>query len=236
MSPTPLRARLRDVVESQETRAGRVFDWVVIALIIFSLMTFSLETLPRLPVGLSDVLHWTEVGIVALFSVEYLLRVWVAGKPLKFVFSFYGIVDLIAILPTLLALGLDLRSARAFRFVRVLRLMKLARYSYALSRFRNALVAAREELVIFSVFTAVLLWLAAVGIYYFEHEAQPEAFASVFHSLWWSVATLTTVGYGDIYPIPTGGQAFTFLVLMIGLGIVAVPAGILASALARERG
>lgn len=94
---------------------------------------------------------------------------------------------------------------------------------------------AKEEIALFSVITAMLLFLSSVGIYYFEHEAQPEVFKSVFHSLWWAVATLTTVGYGDIYPITVGGKIFTFFILMVGLGIVAVPAGLLVSALSRVR-
>ncbi|MEZ6108668.1 MAG: potassium channel family protein [Pirellulaceae bacterium] len=90
-----------------------------------------------------------------------------------------------------------------------------------------ALLIAREELVLYLIVTLMMLYFAAVGIYYCEHEAQPEAFASIFHSLWWGVATLTTVGYGDIYPITTGGKIFTFVILLCGLGVVSVPTGII---------
>ena len=93
----------------------------------------------------------------------------------------------------------------------------------------------KEEIVLFLALTAVILYVAAVGIYYFENEAQPEAFKSVFHSLWWAIATLTTVGYGDVYPITVGGRIFTVFVVLIGLGIVAVPAGLVASALSKAR-
>ena len=99
----------------------------------------------------------------------------------------------------------------------------------------KALIIAREEIILFVAVAAILLWIASVGIYHFEHEAQPESFASVFHSLWWAVATLTTVGYGDVYPITTGGRIFTFFVLLIGLGVVSVPAGLVASALSKAR-
>jgi voltage-gated potassium channel len=92
-----------------------------------------------------------------------------------------------------------------------------------------------EELVLFFCSTMLVMYLSAVGIYFFEHAAQPDKFKSVFHSLWWSVSTLTTVGYGDIYPITTGGRIFTFFVLMAGLGVIAVPAGLFASALAKAR-
>ncbi len=119
--------------------------------------------------------------------------------------------------------------------MRLLRAVKLARYSDAMNRFRRAAVIAREELIVFLGVAGMLMYLSAVGIYYFENEAQPEVFASVFHSLWWAVVTLTTVGYGDTFPITLGGRLFTAAVLMAGLGSVAVPTGLIASAMAKVR-
>jgi len=113
--------------------------------------------------------------------------------------------------------------------------LKLARYSEALKRIGKALLIAKEELILFGFVTLMLLYLSAVGIYHFEHAAQPNNFKSIFDSLWWAVTTLTTVGYGDVYPITLGGRLFTFIVLMLGLGIVAVPTGIIASALTSVR-
>jgi voltage-gated potassium channel len=104
-----------------------------------------------------------------------------------------------------------------------------------MQRYHRAFLIAREELILFGFTALIMFYLASVGIYYFEHDAQPEVFASVFHSLWWAVATLTTVGYGDIYPITIGGKIFTFVVLMLGLGFVAVPTGLFASALSSAR-
>ena len=150
---------------------------------------------------------------------------------LKFIFSVQGLIDLLAILPFYLRIGIDLRSIRVFRLLRLARVFKFFRYSKAISRFKNTFRIVKAELILFMISTLFLLYLAAVGIYYFENQAQPENFASVFHSLWWAVATLTTVGYGDVYPITIGGRIFTFTILMIGLGIIAVPAGLLSSAL-----
>ena len=150
-------------------------------------------------------------------------------------FSFYGLVDLAAILPFYIASGLDLRAVRVFRLLRLVRILKLLKYSKAIDRFHRALVIAKEELILFGFVAAIMLYLSAVGIYYFENSAQPDQFKSVFHSLWWAVTTLTTVGYGDMYPITAGGKLFTFVVLMIGLGIVAVPTGLIASALSQVR-
>lgn len=221
------------VIEDNTTPAGRAFDLIIQALIIASLVAFSVDTMPDLTPSLREVLDYFEITCVAIFTLEYIARLAVADGKLRFAFSFYGIVDLVAILPFYLATSVDLRSMRIFRLLRLARAFKLMRYSKAVRRFGAAFVLAKEELVLFLLATVLLLFAASVGIYYFEHDRQPEAFASVFHSLWWAVATLTTVGYGDIMPITTGGKIFTFIVLMIGLGAVAVPAGIISSALTK---
>jgi len=227
--------RLKQIVETTDTIGGRLFDYSVQLLIVLSLVSFSIETLPDIPDGLRDFLSAFEVFCILIFSGEYLLRFAVASNRRAFVTSFFGIVDLAAILPFYLASGLDLRAIRAFRLLRLFRIFKLARYSKAARRFHVAFKLAREELVLFLSLSGILLYLAAVGIYYFENEVQPDAFKSVFHSLWWAVVTLTTVGYGDMYPITLGGRIFTFIVLVIGLGLVSVPAGLIASSLSAAR-
>jgi len=226
---------VKRVVEKSDFGYGRLFDLSIQFLIVLSLITFSIETLPGLSENIRYWLRLTEVACVTIFSIEYLLRLLVADSKPRFVFSFFGIIDFLAILPFYLALGIDLRSVRAFRLLRLFRIFKLARYSKAIRRFHRAFVIVKEELVLFLFVTAILLYLAAVGIYYFENQAQPEKFASVFHSLWWAVITLTTVGYGDAYPITLGGRIFTFMILIVGLGVVSVPAGLVASALTEAR-
>ena len=226
---------LKRIVEETDTLAGRVFDGVVIALILVTIVGFSIETLPDLSPEARAALRLVEIVSVAFFTIEYLLRVVVADHRAGFVFSFFGIIDLLAILPFYVSLGVDLRSIRALRLIRLARLFKLARYSDVMVRFQRAAVLVREELLAFLGTAIVLIYLSAVGIYYFENEAQPETFTSVFDSLWWAVVTLTTVGYGDAFPITAGGRMFTFLVLMAGLGVVAVPTGLISSALTRVR-
>tara|TARA_R110001606_G_scaffold332103_3_gene479958 strand:+ start:910 stop:1623 length:714 start_codon:yes stop_codon:yes gene_type:complete len=226
---------LKSLVEEHDTPEGKIFDSVIQVLIIISLFTFSLETLPNLSERSQALLNLAEVIIVFLFTIEYALRVYVADRKTGYIFSFYGIVDFLAILPFYLALGVDMRTLRALRLLRLFRLFKLARYNKAIDRFANAFTIAREEIIIFAMVTIIMLYLSATGIYYFEHEAQPELFASIFHSMWWAVVTLTTVGYGDMYPITVGGRIFTFIILIIGIGIVAIPAGLLASALNKVR-
>ena len=227
--------RFKQVIEQNDTGLGKWFDIFIQCLILLSLITFSMETLPDLSEETRRVLRVIEVITVIIFTIEYILRIIVSDRKLKFVFSFFGIIDLIAILPFYIAIGIDLRAVRVFRFLRLFRILKLARYSEAIDRYSLALKLAKYEIILFFTVTLMLFYFSGVGIYYFENPAQPEAFKSIFHSLWWSVATLTTVGYGDIYPITTGGKIFTFFILMIGLGIVAVPAGLLASALSKAR-
>lgn len=223
------------MIERNDTAGGRAFDLVIQVLILASLVSFSVETLPDLTEQTRTFLDFAELILVAAFTLEYFLRLAVADSQLRFVFSFFGLVDLAAILPFYLATGLDLRSIRAVRLLRLFRVFKLFRYNQAILRLRRAFMTAREEIVLFILAALILLYLAAVGIYYFERDAQPDKFGSIFDGLWWAVATLTTVGYGDVYPVTVGGKIFTFIVLLIGLGIVAVPTGMFASALSQAR-
>lgn len=150
---------------------------------------------------------------------------------MSYIFSLFGLIDLLAILPFFLSLTVDLRSLRILRVLRIFRILKIARYNKALQRFSFIMKDLKEEFFIFFTTTIFLIYMSGVGIYYFENSVQPENFKSIFHSIWWAIATLTTVGYGDIYPITTGGKIFTFVMLMIGLGIVSVPAGLISSAM-----
>jgi len=228
-----IKHKIRISIDESESKIGVVFSYFIQALIVLSLVTFSLDTLPDLSASAREILDIIEAVTVGIFTVEYLLRIFTAEKRIRFIFSFLGLVDLISILPFYIATGLDLRSLRVFRLFRLVRILKLVRYNAAIKRFHKALVIAKEELILFVFVALILLFLSAVGIYYFENAAQPDNFKSIFHSLWWAVVTLTTVGYGDVYPITLGGKAFTFFVLIIGLGVVAVPTGIIASALTK---
>jgi len=226
---------LREIVEDNTTNKGRYFDYSIQTLIVLSLISFSIETLPDLSSNLRIWLGYFEIFSVVVFSAEYLLRIWVSNKPLSYMLSFYGIIDILAILPFYLVGFLDLRFLRAFRILRIFRTLKIIRYNKAIRRFGLAFKLVKEEIILFAACTLILIFITSAGIYYFENEAQPETFKSIFHSAWWSVVTLTTVGYGDVYPITLGGRIFTFFVLMIGVGMVTVPAGLVASALSKAR-
>ncbi len=226
---------LRGIVIESDHGPGRVFAITIQGLILVSMIVFAVETMPDLSPRTRTILHGIELTLLAVFAAEYALRLWAAPNRLRFATSFFGIVDLLAILPLFLPVAGDIRMIRALRLLRLFLFFKLTRYNAALRRFHQAILIAREEIVLFFSATAILMFLAAVGIYYFENEAQPEDFSSIFDALWWAVVTLTTVGYGDCIPITVGGKLFTFLILLVGLGIVAIPTGLLASALTEAR-
>jgi voltage-gated potassium channel len=222
-------------------RTSRTVDYFLIALISGSVIAVILESIPNIESRYSDALSLFEVMTVAVFSVEYLLRVWSSVErksdktPLQarlhYMISFHAIIDIIAILPFyIMMLGafgsIDMRFLRA---VRLLRVLKLTRYSAAMNMvfitFRDN---ARALAAAFLILLTVML-LAASGIFYFERESQPEDFGSIPAAMWWAFATLTTVGYGDVTPITVGGKVFGALITVVGIGMVALPTSILAS-------
>ena len=216
-----------------EGKFGHMFEVLIQFLILGSLVILTIETLPSISVSQKIFLENIDTIIVFIFVIEYILRVYSSKKKLKFVFSIFGLADLIAILPVLLFFGFDLQFVRILRFLRIFRLIKLARYNRALNRVQRAFSIAKEELLIFVTTITSLLYFSAIGIYQFEHEAQPEQFGTIFDSFWWAIVTLTTVGYGDVVPITLGGRLFTMAFLLLGVGMIAAPTGLMASAVSR---
>ncbi len=229
---------------------SRIVDVSIIVLICASVIAVILESIEVLEIRYSALFYWFEVFTVATFSVEYFCRVWssVETEPtlerpmspfvtrMRFMLSFHAIVDFIAILPFyLLTFGLlggfDMRFLRA---VRLLRVLKLTRYSAALNMlFATIAENGRSLAASFFILMTVML-LASSGIYYFERQSQPVDFGSIPAAMWWAFATLTTVGYGDVTPVTVGGKIFGALVTVVGVGMVALPTGILASGFAQQ--
>jgi voltage-gated potassium channel len=202
-------------------------------LIVLSLICFTIETIPSLSPDTYKILNTLEIVFVAIFTLEYVARIYFSKLKTRFIFSFFGLIDLIAIVPFYLSLGFDLRFVRATRLVRVFRLLKLTRYNKAVNFLSSAFKDSKEELIVFSFLASALLYLTSVGIYYFEKDLQPEVFGSVPQALWWSVVTLTSVGYGDVTPISTAGKIFTSIILFLGIGLISVPSAILVSAFSK---
>ena len=229
------RARLAAVIEGSDERFGAACVVVIHSVVVASLVTFAISTMPSLSPLVRTALHGLEAAFLCFFIAEYALRLYAANVRWRYVVSLWGVIDLLAFLPTLLLPGSEGALAKAFRTLRVLRLFKLMRGNAAVERFIRALTSLRAEFTVFAIIVAVLLFICSTAIYYFEHAAQPDAFASIPHSMWWAVVTLTTVGYGDVYPVTVGGRIFTGIVLLVGLGIVALPTGLIASALSNQR-
>jgi voltage-gated potassium channel len=192
------------------------------------------------------VLKWFEVVSVFIFTVEYILRLWTCveqdafSTPLKgrikFMFTPLAVVDLLAILPFYLPMfiTLDLRFLRILRLFRIFRLLKMARYLEHFSLMAAVVRRKKEELIITLFMAFMLLILSASLIYYAEREAQPQAFSSIPRAMWWSVNTLTTVGYGDVYPVTAAGRLLGGVIALLGIGVFALPAGILGSGFVEE--
>ena len=203
--------------------------------IIISLALTTAETLPSLKAH-QHFFDISETFTASLFLIEYLLRIKSAKNKTKFIFGAEGIMDLIAFLPSLLMFtNIDLRSIRVIRIFRIARIFKFARYSKSLDRLTSAFKDIKMELIVFSTISLAIIYISSVGIYYFENSAQPEHFKSIPHCFWWSIVTLTTVGYGDAYPVTLGGKIFTSILLILGLGIISIPSALLASALSKKR-
>lgn len=228
------RHEILSALDGTHPRLGRSIAFTIYGLIILSAVAISLETVQTLPAELRRALRWIEYLVLAIFTVEYALRLVCSPRPLRYAFSFWGLVDVLSIVPALLFLLPDAQSIRSLRLLRLIRLIKLFHANRAMDRLSRAFEKNRAELVIFTFIALVVLYLSAVGIYLFEHEAQPQTFGSIPAALWWALATLTTVGYGDVYPVTLAGRAFTGLVLLVGLGVIAVPAGLITAALLEE--
>ncbi|HLT47269.1 MAG TPA: ion transporter [Rubricoccaceae bacterium] len=239
-----LRRRTWEVLEPARPgdHASRAFDLFILALIALNVLAVVAETVEAVRVRYAAGLAAFEVASVAVFSVEYVLRVWsavsdpryrrpVLGR-LRFAATPLAVVDLLAVLPFFLPfIGVDLRITRVLRLQRAFRFVKVARYADAHRRLARVLQRKREELVVSLSALVVLLLLASSLMYYVEYETQPAAFSSIPAAMWWAIATLTTVGYGDVYPVTEGGRLLGGLIAVIGAAFVALPAGIVASGL-----
>ncbi|WP_299927644.1 ion transporter [uncultured Pelagimonas sp.] len=226
-----LKHRVALALEGEDPRYGKLPLAGLHMAIVLSAFTITLQSMPGHSTDMQKILLGLEAVLLAIFVTEFCLRFWSAENRLGYIFSFWGLIDLLSILPALLFLLPDSTVLRTLRLMRIFRLLKLLRMRRAILRLEHAISSNREEMLLFGVLAAIVLFLAAVGIYHFEKDAQPEIFGSIPQSAWWAIATLTTVGYGDVYPVTTGGRVFTAITLLIGLGIVAIPAGLITSGL-----
>lgn len=226
---------------SDGDRASKLFDGVIMSLIAVSIVSIILESFDGFAAQYYGILHGLEVLCVIVFSIEYALRIWTADllypeskhPRLKYVFSFLAIVDLLAILPFYLPfVSADLRflrMMRLFRLVRLFRIFKLGRYLDALNIIADVIKGTLSQLVISVIICFFVMLFSSIVMYTVENPVQPEQFPNVIASLWWAICTLTTVGYGDVYPITAVGRVFAAIISVVGIGIIAIPTGIIAA-------
>jgi voltage-gated potassium channel len=227
---------LLNAIRTPESPAGRRLWLVVATLILLTLVAAVLDTIPDLPGWAVTALGAFEVFVVACFTIDYVLRIIAADRKAKYVFSFFGLVDLLAILPFYLGLAFDLRTLRGLRLLRLFTVLKLSRYRAAVDRLSEAFRSVRAELTVFGFLALLVLYLCGMCIYYLENPVQPDQFRSALDGFWFALTTLTTVGYGDLYPVTPLGRLFVGVIMVVGLGIVAVPTALIASALTRGTG
>ena len=229
------RARLHEIIFEADTRAGRLFDLALIWLILLSVATVILESIGRIRAQYGDLLYALEWLFTILFTVEYLLRLLSVRRPLRYATSFFGIVDLLAIIPTYLSIFVPgsqyLLVIRILRLLRVFRLLKLSEYVAEADTLRLALRASRRKISVF--ISAVVLLVVIIGALMYVVEGEEHGFTSIPTSIYWAIVTLTTVGYGDLSPRTPVGQILASIVMVIGYGIIAVPTGIVTVELAQ---
>ena len=231
-----LRERLNEIIFGYDTRAGRTFDLVLIILIVTSVVAVMLDSTPSFHERYGEYLFTLEWIFTLLFTVEYFLRIYSSPHPRAYIFSYYGVIDLLSILPTYIAFiypqSVYLIVIRILRVLRIFRILKLFRYIGDASVLYNALLQARRKIVIF-IFS-VLTLIVVFGTLMFIVEGPQHGFTSIPVSIYWAIVTVTTVGYGDITPQTPLGQTIAGIAMICGYAIIAVPTGIVGAELMNE--
>lgn len=231
----PWRKHLHDIIFEADTPSGKTFDVILLIVIVISVIAVMLDSVGSIRELYGNYLYIIEWVVTILFSVEYLLRIFTTKKPLKYIISFYGIIDLLSVLPTYLSLIIVgsqyLLVIRILRLLRVFRVLKLVRFTSASSMLSQSLRSSRHKILVFlgAVFTMVVI----MGSFMYLIEGPEHGFTSIPRSIYWSIVTLTTVGYGDISPQTALGQGLASIIMIIGYSIIAVPTGIITAEFAR---
>ncbi|MPQ45532.1 ion transporter [Marinifilum sp. N1E240] len=232
----PTKIKLYEIIFEADTKTGKVFDVSLLIVILLSILFVMLESVPSIENQYHDQLKIAEWIVTIIFSIEYMLRIWIVKNPKSYIFSFYGVIDLLSVLPSYLALIFagtqGLMVIRALRLLRVFRILKLNRY---LKESAIIIRALRESRIKISVFLfAVLMLVIIIGTIMYLVEGAENGFTSIPRGIYWAVVTLTTVGYGDISPATSLGQFLASMVMIIGYAIIAVPTGIVTAELTKH--
>lgn len=234
--PSTFRNKLHEVIFEADTPAGKAFDVILLLAIVLSVLVVILESVASLKAAYGNIFYIAEWVFTILFTLEYVLRLYAINKPLKYAFSFFGIVDLLSILPTFLSLVLPgsqyLLTIRAFRLLRVFRVFKLTRYLDESGAIMKAMVASRIKITVFVTFVLIVVVIMGTIMHMIEG-TQNTGFSNIPHSIYWAIVTLTTVGYGDIAPVTDIGRFISAVLMIMGYAIIAVPTGIVTAEFAK---
>lgn len=232
-----LRQHINIVIHGVNTPMGKLFDIILLFVILLSVVLVLLETVENLDKKYHDILVISEWVITIFFSIEYILRIISTRKPLKYIFSFYGIIDLISILPMYLSFFIPstkiLSVVRALRLLRLFRILNLGNFTGQASELKLAINASRTKITVFVYFIFIISIL--LGAIMYVVESKESGFTSIPTSIYWCIVTLTTVGYGDIAPITPLGKAIASFIMILGYGIIAVPTGIVTAQIANSK-
>jgi voltage-gated potassium channel len=231
------REKVHEIIYEADTPAGKLFDVLLLIVILISILLVMLESVENIESKYAVFLNTSEWVITILFTLEYILRIISVKKPKTYIFSFYGIIDLLSTIPKYLSLFVlgthSLVALRALRLLRVFRILKLTRFIGESANFGKALKRSRAKIAVFLSFVIVLCIILGTVMYLVESE-QDSGFTSIPRSVYWAIVTLTTVGYGDIAPITALGQFIASLIMILGYGIIAVPTGIVTSEMTKS--
>lgn len=234
---TTWKDKLHEVIYEADTRAGKLFDVLLLIAILASIVLVMLESVPSINTEHSVFFNSAEWVITLLFTIEYFLRIVSIKKPREYIFSYYGIIDFLATIPKYLSLFLGgthaLLVLRALRLLRVFRILKITRYIGESNKLAKALKSSRPKIVVFLLAVMVISIILGTVMYLVEANAD-SGFTSIPRSVYWTIVTLTTVGYGDITPLTTLGQLIASIVMVLGYGIIAVPTGIVSAEYANQ--
>ena len=223
------KEKLHEIIYEADTPAGKLFDIILLLLIITSIILVMLESVEEFAAKYIDFLNAAEWVITILFTIEYIARITVVNQPKKYIFSFYGVVDLLSTIPKYLSFFIlgshSLIAFRALRLMRVFRILKLARYVGESNNLIKALRASRAKIAVF-VFFVLIVCVILGAVMYIVESGQDSGFTSIPRSVYWAIVTLTTVGYGDIAPATALGQLISSIIMIIGYGVIAIPTGI----------
>ena len=232
-----VKSKIHEIIFEADTPMGKLFDILLLIMILLSVtvvMLESVETYRLKWAWLFDILEWF---FTILFSFEYILRIYSVKNPLKYIFSFYGIIDLLSLIPSFIGLGLgannisSIKNIRTIRLIRIFRILKLIRYVKEAASLKKAFIASKQRIIIFLFIVVSIAILMGTIIYMLEDPK--DGFTSIPRSIYWAIVTLTTVGYGDIAPQTPLGQFFASIIMILGYSIIAVPTGLISVELSK---